>query len=1022
MRTNLGLNTNGSAGQVARQWDPHRRLRSFALVLFSVLLPARALLGAGADPDGQLRATRWTSADGLPKNKVQCVQQDRNGYLWVGTQHGLARFDGVRFKTMDRMQRPGEAPPAINVLAEDKRDGSLWVGTTEGLFRLAGDETARFGVEHGLPHRKVWRLCSCSNGDLWLGTDGGLARLRNGRFERITQETLGGTTSSGARWFLERPDGHVWLGNDYWRRDYDPATGKFNPLPLGGLPGELDISTVAAARDGSLLVGTSKGMWRVSGDRREWYERANGLAEPWIMQLFEDSTGQVWVATKENGFYRLAGNRFEAVNLGSQIGAQNLDGIAEDREGNLWLAASEGLLRLRWLQVRTFTEEDGLLDNKVASCLASPDGTVYFGSRNGVTRLAEGIFSRYRLSVPASEGNVRTLAIDRNGTVLAGAYRLFELAQGQFVARGRLDHVESVYADSSGTLWIGSTAGVRREGESGDKWFTTADGLGSNGGDVFLEDRRKNLWIGNADGLHRLANGKITRFTTRDGLPENSVRALHEDADGALWIGTENGLARFGNGQFRKFGESCGLTDLTINQILDDDGGYLWMGGLHGIHRVARSELNGVADGKISEARFVTFGEQDGMAVEETNGGIQPAGCRSPDGRLWFATLKGVAVVDPKQIRINDTPPGVVIEDIQVDNFPLKRESSAGWDKPFRLPPGSGRVLGIRYTATSLSAPERIRFKYMLEGHDKEWREADWRERTVYYTNLRPGDYRFRVKACNNHGLWNEKGAQFSFSLARRFSETRWFPPSLGALAVAVALALMAWRLRWERRLALAKQAAALDRERARIARDLHDDLGANVTGVALQADVALRDLANPEQLAQRLETVARNARSVVDQMREVVWAVNPHCDTVESFAAYAGQFAENYLSAADLRCRLDFPASFPKLALRSEARHALFLVVKEALHNVVKHAAATEARFRLEIAGTVIRIEIADNGRGAPAAKGAASDRGVANMRRRVEGLGGRFEWGSQPGQGATVALSVDLDSLPKQTESHEH
>ena len=589
------------------------------------------------------------------------------------------------------------------------------------------------------------------------------------------------------------------------------------------------------------------------------------------------------------------------------------------------------------------------------------------------------------------------------------------------------------------------------------------------------------MWFGSRNkGLFRWKQESLQQFTIRDGLADDFVIALHEDSDGVLWIATANGLNRFvppgvGLGvpaaadgshdtaeaarkpepakagtpsenadRFFTFTTAHGLLDDLINHILEDDDGFLWFSCNRGIFRIARSELNAVADGRKTQVVCAVFGTADGMPSSETNGEHQPAGCKARDGKLWFPTTKGIVVIDPRNVHDNGVVPPVVIEQVKADNVvvfgdeaalgvrrldgaldfdgakrgtnPSAFENESGVEPPhsIRLGPGRARVLEIRYTANSFVAPEKIRFKFKLEGSDKDWRSADSSERRATYADLRPGHYTFRVKACNNHGVWNEAGASFAFSLAPKFTQTSWFPLSCAAGLLAVSGTFTGWRLRWQRRTFQAERASAVEQERARIARDLHDDLGTDLTGVALRVDVARRHLHEPEVLDRDLQKIAQRTRELVDQMRELIWAINPQCDTLESFASYLGEFAEGILAASSLRCRLDFPESFPPLPLRAEVRHDLWLVMKEALNNVVKHAAASEVRIHLAVDGHRLTLLVEDNGRGLNPAGMSNNGHGVANMRQRVEARGGELMLDGTIGRGTTVTIRLQLEAAP--------
>ncbi len=456
----------------------------------------------------------------------------------------------------------------------------------------------------------------------------------------------------------------------------------------------------------------------------------------------------------------------------------------------------------------------------------------------------------------------------------------------------------------------------------------------------------------------------------------------------------------------------------------------MWLSGLKGIYRVARRELNDVANGHQSQALVIAFGEADGMANSQCNGGAtQPSGCKDSCGRIWFPTARGVAMVDPRTIRRNEVPPPVVVEQVVADDevifgdaVPTRSSKTPSADGSRRmsnrqlsglnsqLEAGRARGLEIRYTANSFAAPQWMQFKYQLEGYDPQWRLDAENRRVAFYTSLRPGTYRFRVTACNNHGVWSAVPAEFAFTLAPHFWQTRLFAVLASAAVIGLAAAVQGHRLRWQRRLLTAERQQALADERTRIARDLHDDLGTALTGLALQFDVFRRDAEDRPKIAQRLGESAARLRGLAERMRQVVWAVNPQCDTVSSLASFLEQQAGYLLRSANVRCRIEFPEDIPPIPLDGETRYQLALGVREALTNAVRHAAASEIVLALAVEADHLRVRVADNGRGFRLDGKQGAGQGLANMRARLEKIGGHCDCQSVGGTGTTITLEVPL------------
>jgi len=532
-------------------------------------------------------------------------------------------------------------------------------------------------------------------------------------------------------------------------------------------------------------------------------------------------------------------------------------------------------------------------------------------------------------------------------------------------------------------------------------------------------------------GLGRLKDGALKQFRKQDGLSSDFVLALYAEADGTLWIGTsDNGLCRLREGKFATISTAQGLLASIISQIADDGAGNLWMGSHHGILRASKADLNRCANGEAKSVRCLNYGRAEGLASQRCSGGFQPAVAQTADGRLWFPTTKGLAIIDPRSFTQNTVPPPVVIEELLVEGQPVSIHTGkatghkAGSHSGLHIPAGKRRF-ELRYTGLSFTAPDKVRFRYKLEGLEKEWVEAGTK-RFAEYSYLPPGDYTFRVMACNNDEVWNEEGASLSFTVLPQVWQTWWSKAALlaGGGGAVAAGALGVARRRVRRRLEQLERQRALERERARIARDIHDDLGASLTRISLLSQSARAELDDWQAAAADVDQIYTTARELTRAMDEIVWAVNPQHDTLDSLVAYLGRFAQNFLSTAGIRCRLDLPLHLPSWPLTAEIRHNTFLAFKEALNNVVKHAHASEVRITLELKPGGFMLVVADNGRGFAwdPQKGqttldadgsrAAGGNGLGNMQKRLEEIGGCCGWDTAPGEGTRAKLIVVLRS----------
>jgi ligand-binding sensor domain-containing protein/signal transduction histidine kinase len=985
---------------------------------------------------------RWTTDDGLPQNRISGLAQTPDGYIWIGTWFGLVRFDGIRFTVFNRYNTASLRSDEISALTVAP-DGALWMGTREGLVRLHDGSWKHFDGRDGLPPGGVWDLAFDQAGTLWISCD----EQRVGHFpgKEFTPIHWRYIQEVPSRQLVLLPDGTMSVAT---------------PRGLALLPGANKLaypfhSVLAGSGfqgERIVLKNGEDGIWCASRTNL-WHELPTGFSSIWrartpevfLDRLFREKNGTLWVGIQNSGLHRFNQLKLEPIKLMEGPRPPSVGPFLEDREGSLWVGTDAGLFQLRRNAIKSITQADGLPDDEVWSVAPGPDKTIYCATRAGPGRIHKWhrpeslkveLFAGTRCITASAFG-----AVWMNGQS-NGEVNLIEFSDPRVKRHWlRNEYVTALYLDREDRLWVGTSHGPHCIAGGKEE---NLPGLPSSEISFSLEAHDRSMWFGTKRaGLYRWKNGALRRFTVRDGLADDFVIALYEDADGVLWIATANGLSRFFSGQgtdggriatvvadagssrpepgkmgppsFFNFTTRHGLFDNQINHILEDQHGFLWFSSNRGIFRIARAELNAVAAGKRSEVGCAVYGTADGMVSSETNGEHQPAGCKADDGRLWFPTTKGLVVIDPGDLSTNEVSPAVVIEQVKVDKNLIYGEESASsrLRERIRLPPGAARMLEFDYTANSFVAAEKVRFKVILEGHEDNWRLLDSSERKAFYANLRPGNYRFRVKACNNHGIWNERGAEFAFSLAPKFIQTPWFPAVCALSLLAVSGGFAFWRLRWQRRLLLAEQNTTLERERSRIAQDLHDDLGSALTGLALEADVAQKNSGRADGHA--LKRIASGSRALADRMREVVWAINPKCDSADHLAGFFAHYAEDYLSSAGLRCRFELPTEIEHVSLHSEVRYQLFAAFKEALHNVVRHARACVVAITINVAGGVLRIEVQDDGRGLEPMKlgqNASAGDGLENMRHRLASVGGEAKIEFSEGSGTRVILSISLSS----------
>lgn len=725
------------------------------------------------DPDKaitQFLHTSWQTAEGLPQNSISSIVQTRDGYLWLGTYEGLVRFDGVTFTVFDSGNTSAIKNNYIFAICEDK-EGSLWVGTSGGLLQLKEGTFRRYTMKDGLSSDAILSICEDATQALWLGTGNGLTRIKNQSISRYS--TADGLPNNIIDVIYQDRQARLWLGTRGGLSRFTNGTFS-NFTTRDGLSDNV-VYSIQQDHQGSLWIGTGHGLTRLKDDTFTVYTTKDGLSSDLIWSMLEDHEGNLWIGTDGGGLNRWRQGKIANFRAHDVLSDNHVMSLLEDLEGSLWIGTDGGGLdRLANATFTTFTTAEGLSTDNAWSIYEDREGSVWIGTRNGgLNRLRDGTFTLYGLNDGLSDALVRSIFQDRKGSLWVGTDNgLKQLWNGIFktysMADGLLDKsVRAVCEDGDGTLWIGTDGGLcsLRDGH-----FTPCNSSYGRGVAVYfiMRDHLDRLWIGTSAGLVRYDAKQFIRYTTRDGLPEDRVLSLHEDKDGTLWIGTYGGgLSRYKNGRFDRFDTRDGLFSDVIFQILEDFQENLWMSCNKGIFRVSKKELNDFAEGKLASIVSVHYGTEDGMKSIECNGVSQPAGCKTRDGRLWFPTLKGVTVIDPRRMLTNLRPPPVAVEEVISDKKPVRL------GKWIELAPGKGE-LEFHYTGLSLLAPHRNQFKYKLEGFDQEWIAAGTR-RVAYYTNIPPGRYTFRVQGSNNDGVWNEQGASLIIALKPHYYQTHWF-------------------------------------------------------------------------------------------------------------------------------------------------------------------------------------------------------------------------------------------------------
>ncbi len=998
------------------------RVHAWVITGVALLLFSRSGLEAAAPAgpeNSQFIIDCWTTENGLPQNEVTSILQTHDDYLWVGTLGGLVRFDGIRFKVYDEGNTPGLTSARILNLFEDSQR-NLWIGTANGgVFQMQGTQVSRFDLGQELQAGRLAAAGEGADGAIWLHlTNDQLIRIGSGRTNRFA---IGAGPTTEYRGLAVSRSGPCWVGTDHFLLGIDNqggTNGTTLPVEQSIVPGKLDY--LLASRDGGFWCLADGRVFKstASGDLQKmgwgWY--------PWLAFQFqkrlstacEDRDGNLIVGTLGAGLFWF-NSKGEAAHISTNQGLSNdyVLSLHMDRQGDLWVGTDGGGLNrvkrpvfgvlesTRGLVVKTVSE-----DSKGGLWIGCNPGNLFYW-RDGTSQ--------------PMELRARAVLVDRKQRIWAGTD-----GAGLIHVQGNrlrpvpgfdpaLQFVNAIHQDRRGGIWVGAQRGLAYFDETVWKTFTEQDGLTSRNVQAIVDDAEGNLWVGTeGGGLIQWKDGKrLAEFRKgADGLPSDNVSALYVDAEGILWIGTDGGgLARLAHGQWTRLTREAGLASNSIGYILEDDQGFLWLGSNAGLMRSSKRALNDFALGRTNTILCRVYGRPDGLPIRECSSGSQPGPWRSRDGTLWFPTIKGLAFVNPAALRPNPNPPPVRIEAVSIDGQALPNGASASGEwAPIRVPPGKERI-EIQFSSLNLSAPDRTRFRYRLG--ESEWSDAGTVS-SVHYDKLPPAEYRFQVSACNEDGVWNESGATLAFTMTPLFWKTWWFLTTVAGSLIGGVAVLVHYisTQKLQRQLMQLRQREALESERSRIARDIHDQLGASLTQVALLGELVESDKDAPAEVEAHARQISQTARDTTRVLDEIVWAVNPANDTLDGLITYICKYTQEYLTVAGLQYRLDVPSPLPTTQLPPEVRHNVFLACKEAVTNIVRHAQASAVWVRLRLADRTFILEIEDNGRGpeGQAQKTAQGRNGVRNMRNRLEEVGGGFHFAPAPERGTLVRLTVPL------------
>lgn len=982
-------------------------------------------------PDFMFRS--WNKQQGLPDDSVTAVLQTRDGYLWVGTSGGLARFDGLKFTAVSPQDGKSNAPLSITALCEDSK-GRLWIGTQENglLCYENGALNSRSNLD-GLHAKTINSIAEDTNSTLWLGTPAGLEKLDGPAFTHFTAQN--GLPNDFVFNVHVARSGTVWITTRGGMCQF--KNGHLEPVPFEtDNPGRNPESLgVYEDRRGKLWAYGDTYLVNLTDGQHLNHFGTGDAASTRIWSLCEGRKGELWIGTSGKGLYCFAGDTFVAPTLYNGELTSDVRAICEDRQGNLWLGThNDGLVRLQPRNIRVLNTASGL-PNRSAVCLAfNPQGHAWVGfDRAGLYEGSAGTFARIPNDVfPNLQNLVSTVCVTSNSTLWAGTpgaglYCIENQKCMRLTTMNGLsdNRIFALAVDSENAVWVGTAARLHRIVNGNIAAFGTADGLPDQPVTSISPARSGGVWLGfNNGAVYRESRNQFRRVSAPAIAANKPIRSLCEDDDGRIWIGTDGGhLGCIADNQTVAWDLPSGTPDTCILGITTSDDGDLWLGTDSSIYSISQRDIAAWIAGQGPLHQHLVFRADAIPSTLPTQG--WPRALNAPDGTLWFAMDSGIVAIDLNSTTTDSAPPPpVLIEDILANNRPLPRGLLKAFSTPTKTPArfsSDVRSLDVHFTALDLSAPEKIRFRHRLEGSDQDWVVDNGLTREVHYPRLPYGNYIFRVQAGDADQTWFDNTASFAFVVPTPLWRAPWALTlyALALLALTGGAARLVSARRFRRRLAVIAAQQAMERERMRIARDMHDEIGSKLTKISFMTERVKREFKGEDSVAQKLDSIAGTSRDLLQTLDEIVWAVNPHNDTLEHLAAYLGQYATEYLQNTSVECELHIPRGLPHHPLSAEARHNLFLAFEESLNNALKHGRATRVRVDMQLEPSRFDIIIRDNGRGfsaEPSANGngpiSRGGNGLPNMRQRLDLIGGQCTIESHPGHGTTVTLSVPLTS----------
>lgn len=929
-----------------------------------VLLLISALSSTAAPVSPRYAWQTWRTENGLPQNSVHSIAQTSDGYIWLATEGGLARFDGLKFVVFDVDNTPQFRSNNIRHLLIASSQ-AMWIATAAGVIRYRGADFTSFTVAQGLPSDNVFSISEDISGAVWAFTSAGSAVYSNGLFVPKTPHVNSRLAESfdAAKPHIVDHQGRTWAGMDKIVKFY--AAGETKIFAVGAKLSEAEVTTLYEDRAGAIWVGTENGLARISDGNINVIGAPDSVVHGFILSLFEDREGDIWVGTDSGGVTVLRAQRFGTFDRSAGMPDDLVRCIFEDSNGVVWVGTDgDGLRRFNGRSFSPFTTEDGLSSNIILSLANDQNGNLLVGTPDGL----DVIRGKHIQTVTSSDGLPDDL-------------------------------IRSIYKDIDGSIWMGTRRGLVHQTHGIFKTYTVADGLPSDLIGSILRGKDGRLWIGTLKGLSCLRDDHVEQIAGSRRMKQTPITALFEDDGGTIWIGTDGrGLQQLQSAAVYDFPASLGLPQKVSGIVLDAKGQF-WITSPQGLFRVSKSDLEMYAQKRRNSISVVTYNTGDGLPIDEFSTDGHPTICKDHSNTIWFASAKGVVFIDATQVAERTTPPMVSLERVVADDHAIDPR------RPFTFAPGLTRI-SFEYTGLSFAAPQQVRFRYRLEGFDKSWIDAGV-SRAAYYTSLTPGQYRFVVAARNSDGIWSTDSAAWQFKLQPHYYQTNWFRV-LFLVVVAIAIyAFYRWRVRLVR-----NELHAVLAERNRIAREIHDTLAQGFVGVSVQLELALRLMdTSGESALQVLHQTQVLVRESLAEARRSIWNLRSPGEAKEDLVSKLSKAVKQPLQNQLLNFNVEITGSYRPLPQVVETE--VLRIAQEAVVNVVRHAGATKVDVRLTFDSTKVHMTITDDGKGFTSGYARRPHNGhfgIRGMYERADKIEGNLSINSAEGRGTQISLELPL------------